>query len=767
MFPKTLTSVTLTALILVVLTASSASAQIPTDFLGYWRLDETTGPVVDSGGGHDGTAVGITRGVPGVVGNAARFGGNAGSHVLIPHTADFPTNQVTILAWVKFDSVGGDYPMFLSGGGNDGQGWDYALYNEAGRRFRAAYRAANGSTPFVDSTTLAEPGVWYHVAMTHDGTNLSIYVNGVREATTAAPPLAPSTRDFYLGREARSNCCFLSGYLDEVQLYGRSLVPSEMDAIYDAGVAGQPLIDAGANGPVPLRNATATAQQGGWPIVATIDGNKLENQSGWALCVNTGCGAVPEVAVWQTSSPLTATSLEFDMLFNCTGCGPGHKFQNFRLSYTTSPNPTVSSGATWIPLTPGEASADFATLAVTPDGRVTAIGDSRNGDTYRVVTNGASGITGFRLDALLGQNGHVGWTFPSSNGNIVLTEFEVCAGGLCTLGGGGGSSDSTPPTVTPQVTGTMGANGWYTSDVVIAWTVIDEESAATSTGCDTVSVTTDTAGITYTCEAESKGGTASGTVTIKRDATAPLVLGTRSPAANGNGWNNGPVSVMFTCQDGMSGVVSCTGDTTLASAGAWQSAEGTATDEAGNTASATVGTIHIDLTAPVITMTAPSGTYTVGATASSSYVCADSGSGVATCTGTVASGAAIDTSTVGTKSFTVTSTDLAGNASSTTVTYAVHYGFGGFRQPLLPPVTTFKSGSTIPVKFTLTNASGGLVTTAVATVSVNGGPALGTATWDGAQYHFNLKTKGLPSGPLTITVKTDDGMTRSVTVTLK
>ena len=235
-------TVALAATLFFCLFTGSARAQIPTDFLAYWQLEETSGPVIDSGGSNDGVAIGVERGVPGVVGNGARFAGNASSYVLIPHTPDFPTTEVTILAWVKFDRVGGDYPMFLSGGGNDGLGWDYALYNEAGRHFRAAYRAADGSTPNVDSTTMAEPGIWYHVAMTHDGTNLSIYVNGVMENSTAAPPLAPSTRDFYLGREARNNCCTLAGYLDEVQLYGRSLVATEMEAIAEAGFAGVPLI---------------------------------------------------------------------------------------------------------------------------------------------------------------------------------------------------------------------------------------------------------------------------------------------------------------------------------------------------------------------------------------------------------------------------------------------------------------------------------------------------------------------------------------------
>lgn len=351
--------------------------------------------------------------------------------------------------------------------------------------------------------------------------------------------------------------------------------------------------------------------------------------------------------------------------------------------------------------------------------------------------------------------------------DVQIYDRPLTASEIASLVSAPAPQDTTPPSITPQVTGTLGNNGWYRSDVAIAWTVTDAESTATATGCDAVSVTWDTAGETYTCSATSTGGSSSQSVTIKRDATAPSIAGSRSPAANGNGWNNSPVSVSFACTDALSGITSCVGDATLAAAGAWQEAAGIATDQAGNTASATVGGIHIDLTAPVITLSAPAGSYQLGDVVAAAYACADEASGVATCTGTVGAGDAIDTTSVGTKSFTVTSTDLAGNASTTTVTYTVAYVFGGFRQPLLPPVTAFKSGSTIPVKFLLRNAAGAPVTTAVATVSVNGGPALGTATWDGEQYHFNLKTKGLPTGALTIIVKTDDGMSQSVTVSVK
>jgi hypothetical protein len=90
--------------------------------------------------------------------------------------------------------------------------------------------------------------------------------------------------------------------------------------------------------------------------------------------------------------------------------------------------------------------------------------------------------------------------------------------------------------------------------------------------------------------------------TVKIDKTAPTITGSRTPAANGAGWNNSDVTVHFTCNDALSGVDSngCPQDVVVSSEGANQSRSGTVTDAAGNTASTTVGNINIDKTAPTI-----------------------------------------------------------------------------------------------------------------------------------------------------------------------
>jgi Ca2+-binding RTX toxin-like protein len=90
-----------------------------------------------------------------------------------------------------------------------------------------------------------------------------------------------------------------------------------------------------------------------------------------------------------------------------------------------------------------------------------------------------------------------------------------------------------------------------------------------------------------------------------------------------------------------------------------------------STASATVA----DSTKPTVTLAAPAegATYSLNQDVKADYSCQDEagGSGLASCEGTAADGAPVDTSSAGQKSFTVTATDNAGNTTTVTRTYTV------------------------------------------------------------------------------------------------
>jgi hypothetical protein len=94
------------------------------------------------------------------------------------------------------------------------------------------------------------------------------------------------------------------------------------------------------------------------------------------------------------------------------------------------------------------------------------------------------------------------------------------------------------------------------------------------------------------------------------------------------------------------------------------------------------------------------------------FTCSDAGA-IDGCTGQVlVSPGRLDTSTVGEHTFTVTATDLAGNETMKSVKYFVHYTFIGFKPPVdnPPTINVAALGSTIPIKWSLTNAAGQFIT---------------------------------------------------------
>jgi hypothetical protein len=230
------------------------------------------------------------------------------------------------------------------------------------------------------------------------------------------------------------------------------------------------------------------------------------------------------------------------------------------------------------------------------------------------------------------------------------------------------------PAVAPVLSGTVGTGGWYTSAVNLTWSIHSTSPITSQTGCTARSVTADTSatGVTYTCSVKNATGTTTRSVTIKKDASGPATKATVTPAANLVGWRKANATVTFTGTDAQSGIASCSTATTLGQ-GKAQSASGQCRNGAGLVSTATATGINVDLTAPTVTLTSPANgaVYARNSVLTAQFACADPLSGIAACLGTVANGTRISTSTRGTRTFAVSSLDLAGNTSSKTVSYTV------------------------------------------------------------------------------------------------
>ena len=154
-----------------------------------------------------------------------------------------------------------------------------------------------------------------------------------------------------------------------------------------------------------------------------------------------------------------------------------------------------------------------------------------------------------------------------------------------------------PGDPTPPVFGTLGLNGWYTSNVTINWQF--DGPVESSSGCDGATIFTDTPGKTYTCSATRDGFTTTVTKTFKVDKTVPAVNTVLERGADANGWYNHPVAVAFSGTDATSQVATCTSGRYAGPDSATALIAGSCADNAGNNAPASFS-LKYDSTPPSI-----------------------------------------------------------------------------------------------------------------------------------------------------------------------
>lgn len=181
-----------------------------------------------------------------------------------------------------------------------------------------------------------------------------------------------------------------------------------------------------------------------------------------------------------------------------------------------------------------------------------------------------------------------------------------------------------------------------------------------------------------------------------------------------------------------------------------------------------------DITPPTITLRRPSGltdrmdVFTLGQSVTADYECADAESGVRHCVGSVAAGAPLDTSAVGTFEFRVSAADQAGNATSKGAWYRVVYPFAGFAAPVANgALTDLRAGDSAPLKFSLGADYGLDVVSDAAQQQVDcasmaplGAPSAagGTLTYNGSRTRYLYEWDS---------AKSSAGTCRSVTLTLR
>lgn len=194
--------------------------------------------------------------------------------------------------------------------------------------------------------------------------------------------------------------------------------------------------------------------------------------------------------------------------------------------------------------------------------------------------------------------------------------------------------DSSAPVIGHRLSPVANANGWHNGAVSVTFSCSDDLSGVTACGPD---ATVDTEGAdqqVHGSATDAAGNTATDTVTVNLDKTAPTIAATTDRPANGNGWYADDVAVSFQCSDDLSGIGVLKGgtdcpDTVLLGEGADQTAGGAVADAAGNVSSDHVRAVNVDKTPPSLNGTASASGW-VDHDVSVAWTCSDLLSGIDT-----------------------------------------------------------------------------------------------------------------------------------------
>ncbi|HIH09166.1 MAG TPA: LamG domain-containing protein [Candidatus Diapherotrites archaeon] len=273
---------------MIILLAMSASASLTDGLVAYYLFDEGSGTVAgdSSGNGNNGTLMnGPTWTIERKVGNGVlSFDGandavNAGGEFI-------GASPLTISLWIYPRSYSGSGPFIVDNGKTR------LLMNSAETTYR--FRSDGASTASVSVGTLNQ---WVHLAVTRDASGrTSFYKNGVQAGTLNQNSGIPAagTSNVSIGNNISGTATF-DGLLDDVRIYNRVLLSSEINEIYSyAGAGIETLTD--------IRSPAADSSGGGVNTyyidygIGSNSNNGLSKESPWKchpFMTGAGCGTKP------------------------------------------------------------------------------------------------------------------------------------------------------------------------------------------------------------------------------------------------------------------------------------------------------------------------------------------------------------------------------------------------------------------------------------------------------------------------------------------
>lgn len=199
--------------------------------VSYYPMDESSGGVLDVAGGNHGTNNGATAGVTGKIGTGYSFDGSNDYIRTDGNTGISGNSARSINLWWNYSSAGGTAGRdWVSLGAED----TYSYYNEAAGGTHNEMQVGTTSLSYGSRPT------GYHMySVTYNGSNMTIYLDGVYVASTTRGAISTTNSYFWIGGYQPTGH-YSKGYIDEVGLWNRSLTQAEVTQLYNGGAGISP-----------------------------------------------------------------------------------------------------------------------------------------------------------------------------------------------------------------------------------------------------------------------------------------------------------------------------------------------------------------------------------------------------------------------------------------------------------------------------------------------------------------------------------------------
>jgi hypothetical protein len=203
------------------------------NLVSWWKLDESSGTTAadSSGNDHDGTRTGGSWAPTGGKYDGAVDLGDANSDCVQIPTTGMSASTGTISLWGRIEGTQSDTRYFFGHTtGTTPAGWPnrIQLYMDNSDN-QLDLGLGDSHTRDTNIATLSAD-TWYHIALTWDGTNYIVYIDGDNDANGTYTGLSSLNSIADIGNDGNSGYRIeaFQGKLDQVRMYDKVLPQSEI-----------------------------------------------------------------------------------------------------------------------------------------------------------------------------------------------------------------------------------------------------------------------------------------------------------------------------------------------------------------------------------------------------------------------------------------------------------------------------------------------------------------------------------------------------------